>query len=339
MLRYRAQVRECLLRDFEWDVFVSGTAQNNVFVKSPWVESICGITGLSHKLIICSKGDEVLGGCVLFLRKRRTGWDVVIPPLTQYTTPCIASRSYVEKFRSEQQVLAVTRAIADYIERRFERAALINHPTLLDIRSFLWSDWTPIVRYTYLLDVSDPKNLQENLSRDVTRQVRKAEKGGFYVKQSPQFEKFASMWKASLSRQSAAMPMGEEDLVRLLCSLREKGSQIKFYFAHNSSGSPVAGSVFLIDQNQAFYWLGGIYPEYLSSGANQLMFWYGLQDLHANGITCVDFVGADHPSIARYKSTYGGRLHPHFAVTKICSNRAKTIEVVRRLVGMRWLLR
>jgi len=331
------KIEECL-QDSKWDTFVSGTPQNNVFSKSPWIRSICEVTDLSFRLITCVKGGETVGGCPLFLRKRKTGLDVVVPPLTQYSTPCLIFRPVAEKYRNEQHVLAVTKAIAEYIGKTFDRATLICHPNLLDIRSFLWSKWASSARYTYLLDLTDMRRVKEQSSRDIARQFRKAEKAGFYVKQSGQFEEFVSMWKASLSRQSATIPLTEGSLVRLLHVLTDKGCRSELHLAYDSAGDLVAGNVFLIDGDQAFYWLGGARPDYLSSGANQLVFWQVLDHLHQERVRRVDFVGADHPSIARYKSTFGGDLCPHFVVAKT-SSKTRGLDLLSRVTGLRRLLR
>lgn len=329
----KVRIKEGTLQSLEWDAFVSRTPQRNVFSRSSWIRSISDVTGLSCESVTCLRGNEVVGVCPLFSRRRKTGQDLVIPPLTQYTTPCLLSPSVIEKHRIEQQTLAVTKALVDYIESRYERAAMVLHPKLTDIRSFLWNGWTSRVRYTYLLDLENMSEVEHRLSRDIPRQIRKAEKAGFYVKQISQFEEFSSMWESSHERQSATIPMSGENLTKLLCTLVQRGLKIELHLAYDSTGSPAAGTIFLLDEDEAFYWLGGAYPSYLQSGVNQLLFWNALGHLHQIGTKTVDFVGGDHPTIARYKSTFGGDLTPHFMVAKICSLKTRGIDLLRQILA------
>ncbi len=93
------------------------------------------------------------------------------------------------------------------------------------------------------------------------------------------------------------------------------GQKLEARICYAPTGEPASVDVDLYHPgSRAVGWVGGTKTEHLQSGATQLLQGYVLEDLQAAGATGYDFVGANIPSVAAAKATWGGHLVPFYSV-------------------------
>jgi hypothetical protein len=64
----------------------------------------------------------------------------------------------------------------------------------------------------------------------------------------------------------------------------------------------------------AFGWLSGTRSERLADGANHLLWRSVIDDVESAGATGLDFGGPNSPTISTFKSRWGARLAPIYAI-------------------------
>ena len=308
----------------EWDEFIKSSPQYSCFSASFWLRAISEATGGEFKIIGCYDNGRLAGGCALYLTRMPEGKAAKFPPLTKYNGLVLLQRDSNYPYKEELMAHGIMNAIIDYLEKNFDYVILINHPGLIDVRPFIWRGWDTQVKYTYIVD------LQERffISRDIERRAKIAQDSGIYIEESYDPHIFYDLWLKSFRRHKRNPPLDRANLLRLFNTLQERNA-LKMFVARNKENAAVASNVYIEDKNILFYWVAAFDPAYSGSGANQYLIKYTLEKFRDKFLS-IDFVGADTPTIARYKATFGGRLVAHYQISKAIGLRAKSISFMKR---------
>jgi lipid II:glycine glycyltransferase (peptidoglycan interpeptide bridge formation enzyme) len=190
------------------------------------------------------------------------------------------------------------------------------------------------VRYTYALDIADTERMVAGMDSDVRRQSRRATERGYatVAGSETQAAALAQLVAATYARQELPPPLPLERLTALIADLVATGIG-RLMLAGQPGQPPTAGALHLVNGEQGYYFLGGADQDRLASGANQLLFIEGLRRLADDGVHRFDFCGADLPSIAAYKATFGGQLVPHFKVYSYASPLTRALTYAQRRIG------
>lgn len=315
-------------KDNVWDSFVVQTSQYSIFSSSFWLKMISEMMGIPLKLLVCHKGKELVAGLPLFVYKTLEGNTIKHPILTQFSGVHILKRETRYPYKKEMEGKKIFSSIIDYLEKNYDYVNLINHPALIDIRPFQWRGWHCNVRYTSELNLKKIDDIFKKIDNSVLNKIRKAEKLGIKIEQMNDTEMFYKLWRLSYKRKKIKVPLTKNIFFKWADRLLNK-KLIKIYFAILKNNIAIASRLELIDVDIAYDLMAGANPNFFNTGANQLLMTSIFRDLLANGINRFDFVGADIPSIAYYKSSFGGTLIPHYQVSKAISLRAKSIRLLK----------
>ncbi len=85
----------------------------------------------------------------------------------------------------------------------------------------------------------------------------------------------------------------------------------------------LAGVTLLQFGGRIYYWDGAAYRRFYQFNANNLLHWTAIEEAAAEGMTAYDMLGANIPSIARFKKSFGGDLVPYTLARKDLSQRAQ----------------
>jgi hypothetical protein len=221
----------------------------------------------------CFKGDELQGGLAGFMENGKFysgGY-----PVTQF-------QGIVFKQGMEDKY-----SIVEHL-RDAVNGTVINHYSVTDIRPFLWKGWTPIVRYSYLLEPSESK-LTKEASYEIRHDANNVKDGNLY--------EFYDMYVKTFIRKGLPVPVELGFMERLAATYH---MTIKM--------SEDAGAMVIQYKDTGYY----IFGASSGSGCSTKTVWEAIKDFKM-----VDMCGANSRDIALYKRGFGATLTPYMGAANV----------------------
>jgi hypothetical protein len=298
----------------EWDAFVSTSLQGTVYHLSAWKRAMAGSSSGTMRLLGCFEGERLVGGCTL-TEKRQLGYRAALNALTThyagFLLPPCESTKVSDVFSREHSILST---FAEFFTRHYHQIHLFNSPGLRDMRLFIGAGWKVSPCYTYVMELGDEERLWEALEGSVRRSIRKAEQERFEIRTSADAGQMVEIVSATFARR-ALHGLLAEPLVRALCVGSELTPHRFALSAWTGQGTMASAIVALLDSRSAYYALAATRAEYLNSGVHSLLIWELLKHL-GKKVRRFDFLGANIPSIARFKEGFNPKLETYFSVEK-----------------------
>jgi hypothetical protein len=216
---------------------------------------------------------------------------------------------------------------ADYVEFR---ALGPSAPATLNSRHYTVQELQ-----TAVLPLSQgPQKLWSNLKGACRTKIRKAWKENVKVEEATDksfLDVYYAMATDTYGKSDRLPPYSTQDYGTVWDILRPE-DRIKVLLA-KYEGQVVAGGIFLCFDDKICYWDGASFPAYYRLMPNNLLHWTLIEWAASNGLAEYDMLGANIPSIARFKMSFGGELRTYIYAYKDATLPA---YVGRRLYG--WLL-
>ncbi len=224
-------------------------------------------------------------------------------------------------------------AIARAIPASVDRVDAIFPACVTDARGLMWHGWNVRPHYNYLTAWETPGAWESDFGSSVKRQARKARKEGLkcHTLSASETGAIARLWKTNAKRQGldATLAASIESLGPWLKS-EDAGFIVE---VRNGDGDVHAAGLFGHDAHRVYYLAGASDPEQLGSGAPTLLHYGALEETDRQGLPQLyDWVGANTPSIARFKRHFGPQLEMTLAATRI-SRKAGLFDAARRIIS------
>ncbi|MCF8284432.1 MAG: hypothetical protein K9I48_05600 [Sphingobacteriales bacterium] len=206
----------------------------------------------------------------------------------------------IKLLESWKELIVVLKSDFDHIEFKFA-------PYVKDIRPFLWADFEHSTRYTSIVYLATFPNYSEN----VTRSLKKAHKHNLSVNNLTFDQETVSMQILDMKKYGLG-PKHAKRFNSWFSSLSELQNTRVFQLVDEES-SIIGSSLFLYDKHSAYLvaTMGGKD----SSGGQAYLYDQAFNYFKELGISEVDLLGANIPSVALYKSKLGGVVEPYFMVS------------------------
>ncbi len=313
-----------------WDSFVAKTRQNSIFSSSQWLLTVGAAMGIKLVFLNCYSAEQAVAGLPLFVERKIEGLTVRPALLTPYSGLHVVNRDASLKYRNESRDNSLIGSILKHLSKHYAQITLVNHPSIVDVRQLQWYGWETKVRYTYLIsNIKSQGNSQ--VSADVRRRAMRAQEAGVYISPSVDFDSFYKLWVLTFSNQRDSIPLDKNDFMKMVLSLSKLGI-IRMWAAFDKSGVMLSAAIFVFDKQIAYYWLAANNRAGYQTGSNQLLMMSIIDEIKQL-CECVDFMGADMPRIAYYKSTFGGSLVTHYE-NRISTNAwAKLVRFLKGNMG------
>lgn len=244
---------------------------------------------------------------VLYLNKRGK---IVHPRINPYLPIAFKSTPAQSQYKRDRQWLEVATPLARDMCVRGLRSTVAFAPEAADIRPWQWAGFHSNVRYTFYIDFPFDLQLIDKATRN---RIRKAHKEGYRCERTTNMAHVHACMQATEQRQRFHWGLTVCDLECARTLLTDES--FRAYVCYAPNGEPASVSVDLhCPGTRAVGWLGGTSMHHLQSGATQLVQAYVLEDLEAAGATGYDLAGANIPSVAAAKLSWGGRLVPFYRV-------------------------
>jgi len=209
-----------------------------------------------------------------------------------------------------RQWMSVADQFAADLARRGVAGELLMPPGAIDLRPLQWRGFRIGVRYTTAL--SFPLDFSR-FDEDVMKQVRKAQRQGYTVHESADWDLVEHCLGHSERRKRFSHRLCATDLSQLHQRLGR--SRFRAFIGYGPAGQPVCAQLRLFAPGStAIGWAASTQSNHLRSGVNQLTYLEGLRALAADGVTGIDLCGSNIPSVAAAKANWGGPLVPYLTV-------------------------
>jgi len=319
-----------LLKDkTEWNEFVSASRYGTLFHTWEWISLLEDIYKVKKLPIGIFEKDNLIGVFPTFIQKK-VFLKLAMSPLHTAATPYggpLPLRGTLPKNILEEFEEFLRDYATDYIE--FLAVPGIEIENLLRESNYIFRE-----RMTYILDLTKGVDvIWKNLEQRCRRAIRKAKKNNVEIvegENKKQLNEFYKMTEDTYKKWGKKPPISRE-YFRKVWDLFHDKKRVKFLFA-KYEGRLIAGAIFPIYRDDVYYWNGGAYREYYRVAPNNLIHWHLIEWALNNGLKKYDMVGADIPSIAKFKASFSGEKVRHIYAYKFKSPLAK----IGRKVYEKW---
>ncbi|MFC1490170.1 GNAT family N-acetyltransferase [Candidatus Latescibacterota bacterium] len=310
-----------IIDDAFWDEFVSNSVHGTVFSTSAWLKASADAHGGEHKMLGVWEGDDLIAGVSFIEIVRGSLKKASNHVLTPYCGFIYKSDEDKLMLDTSSMQLFCAEKLIHYLQEKYNYVSLVHSPAFKDIRPFSWQNWDADVRYTYLINLSDFEEHWGNLKGKTRQQIKKAEStldisGSISEEQIVDISEMISLERG----QTPSVP--KKTVVELIKNLRNEGL-IDIISAREKSGELVSFQVVARDKNTVYLWMNGTIPEKKYTRGDSLMVWEVMKR-YSETHKILDMVGANIPSVAYFKKSFGGTLTPYYVTERYSSTAAKT---------------
>lgn len=308
------QARELAGGELEiWDRLVADSPQATIFCSSQFSSAIAEATGRPYRFVVIFRGDRFIAGLPVFATKKAGMRIAQPPPLVPHLGLVVSEGVEAEHPRKREfNISQACKVLSDWLSRRYDYVYVSHHPGLTDVRPFTWQGWKEKVCYTYRIHLDSFS--MDTLHSSIRKQVAKAEREDVQAEESEDLTPLSTMVAMSYGRRGRDVPFSKEYLGTLFRKLCGHGLA-HLYYARNREGQIVSGRIALESHNVVYDWVAGADPAHYGSGATSYLL-YSLIEHSRKDHEVFDLMGANTPTIAVFKSNFGGKITPYYVTSK-----------------------
>jgi hypothetical protein len=255
------------------------------------------------------------------------------PPLTPVLGPWLrtSDAKYATRLAEEKRLMG---ELIDQLPR-YDQFSQKWHRSFANWQPFYWRGFEQTTLYTYVLDNLDNLDeLWQGLDSRMRGEIRKAQRRyGLAVRGSEDIDGFIELNEEVFRRRGRALPYSRELVTRLDKACRQHGAR-KIWIA-TDHGNRIHAAIYVVwDRSSAYYLMGGVAPEFRTTGAASLLLWEAIR--HASSVTReFDFEGSMVESIERFFRGFGARQTPYFSVSHTKSRLLRLRHCMAALLDRR----
>jgi len=305
----------------EWDSFVANDESTaNLFHSSMWMSlfdnpEAAGVT----RIIAFRHNDQIIGGVTYLLKSLKRA---LIPLLSSYS-----GIVYDKHFATD----VVTEFLNWAKESKFSEIILCIPDSSLNIELLKNQGFTCEKRQTYIVDVSESvESLWAKLDNSKKRQIRKAERSNITISfESPNEDEAFALFENTFLKHGENCPI-TQSLFRSVLN----HTNAQFHCAYKDT--QLMGFVIShLYKKVAYYTVASASEEAKHLGIPSLLVWQTLcHYAKREDADTFDFMGANIPSIAKFKEGFSPTLKNYYIIKKsdTCIKLSKTaLALARRL--------
>ncbi len=301
----------------EWNGLLSDFDDATVFHTVEWMRILADLFHLRPRFFTIIQGDKIVGVFPLF-SMRKAFFNVMASPLLGWATPHLGPLAPEEALLGS--LISLERIFAkekvEYFEVSFTKEI---QETALRNNGFKTER-----KWTYLLEIEpDPDKMWGKLKSKCRNMVRKAEKNNVTVtiaQDSSWIDEYYEMAKDVYDKSSRLPPISKHFLQKVWAVFHPQ-RRVRVLLAQYN-GKVIAGAVFLIYNQTVYYWDGVSYRRYNQYAPNNLLQWELIKWASENGLVRYNMIGANIPSIAKFKASFGPKMVAYTYAYRNCTPRA-----------------
>ena len=288
-----------------------------IFFSNP---SLFDALKFKYHLYLVKKNMEVIG---IFSILLKDGMTCLNNDLIIYNSPLFL-KNQLSSVKNENLKFQVLSFIAQFLSKNYKSISLRLDFSIKDIRPFLWFNYhdgkkyTPKLRYTSLIDITDVKDKQfyskaylnmETVRRYTIRQGIK-ENGTVIINDDK--DQFLEFYINTMKKQKIYPDKHHLKDIENILDYLKKYNLGKIFDVKKKDGKSVYNLVYCWDKNYAYYLFGAGNPDEKTSWKSTLGHWKIFEYLNEKKINLVDLEGVNSPDRGWFKESFGGKLKPYY---------------------------
>jgi lipid II:glycine glycyltransferase (peptidoglycan interpeptide bridge formation enzyme) len=317
-----------------WDSFVASSPQGTIFNASTWASLLREVFGVHHTIFGVYEGDQLVGGISL-LHKHKSGLKVVTRlPLTPYNAILFRAPQGEKSQKTSSERQEIVETLLDRLEKEFKYIHLVLHPSVVDVRPFLWRHWHSLPQYTYVNSLSDLTKTWALLSSSLRRKISRAEESRFNIVEKDDPALLLKFQEMSYAK-AGLKPVLPSSILKNFCGVVRHANLLRIYSVVDAEANVHAERAVIVHNNRAYDWMAGTNLQIEDEHGAQFLTWEILKRLSAEGIQTFDFLGANTPSVTEFKRAFGGKFTCYFEVKYFSSPLVRALDVLNQW-QIRW---
>ena len=292
----------------EWDNFLDSSPQGTIFAKSWWLKCVCNN---KINIIVCRDRSGIVCGFPLNLSSKYGLNYSMMPPFTQTSGPVFRNFHGISESKKRSIEIHSLGGIINIMPNLF----FINsnfHYSYKNLLPFIWEGYETSVKYTYILDNSNPVNsIYQSISPNYKNKIKKAKRSGLKVIETDDINLFINTIRKSLDKVVEI----DYSLIRKLDKVCKENNARKIYLVKDIDERIHSGLFVVYNKNYTYNLLQGGDPNLRKSGSNILAIWHSIEESikHSN---IYDFEGSMLRNIEQVFRSFGGIQMPYYTVSK-----------------------
>ena len=304
MIRYRIERAE--LGD-EWDTFVQQSLNGTIFSYSHYLSA----TDKPVDIWYVKRGKEVKAGIALTLDWPHRKW-IVLDDFVIYNGLMFAE-PHINQNRAQinAEHFALTEFVAEWLSSQYENVEMRLHPSVIDIRPFLWLNYHSAVHPHYISSVRYTTILHNPTLEGMSNSRRQDILYGLRDRVEVRDDEFDAFLFADMYAKTVGIDKNSSMVLRLINLLvaLHKMNMCRMFIACLPNESAASAAVFVKDNKRSYYLFGANEPELKNAHAGSLCVWEGVNRM---GMDECDMEGINSPDRGYFKTSFGGIIVPYY---------------------------
>jgi hypothetical protein len=266
-----------------WNQLVGNSPQRTVFVEDEFLTMWTETNPTFHLTRIgCYDDKQRLIGGQAFLHKKVLGIRLsTILNIFYASTPLLNAPT-----PDEQDIQAeILNALANYVRKKLPFMLVEAHPSLMDVRPYLYNGWEAAREYTHLWDLRNLDLLMDNMHRK-GKTIKKAQKQFVITRETgaEAVAKFAKLYKTTMQKFNWKPSRHWTEILQEQVKWMEARDMFRLYSCHTLEGE-LAGMTTLIlshTNRTAYGWMMGYNPSSKNREWGPVLQYYTAQELASN---------------------------------------------------------
>ena len=299
-----------------WDALIEASPYGTIFHTLDWLRIAEKHTNSKLYPLIGVKGEEIIGAFPVFYKNQGPLKMVFSPPpktAIPYMGPVLIGYDQLGQAKKDSLVIEFYTQLDKFInEIKHHYSSFMFTPHLDDCRPFKWLGYQVEPMYNYILDISTGMpNLESNFTYRTRKSIEQAEKKGIKVEfgSKKELQILYDMLHDRYADQGKTLPISKKYLLDV-CDRFFPNNLKVFILVHQDN--IVGGVIKLCYKDRIIDWVG--HPKTNLLGAGDFLHRETMKWGVENKYHYYEFIGANTPSISRFKSKFNPSLHVNFKV-------------------------
>jgi len=299
-----------------------------IFCRDWWLDSVCGKENWDVALV--EKKDCIIASMPYYYTKKRSIYNINMPPLTQVIGPYIKypqSQTYYKKLSFEKIVM---NELILYLPKFSNFYQKFNF-NITNWLPFYWNGYRQTTMYSYVIDdLSNLDSVYNNISSNYRNKIRKAQKI-VEIKKGLCIEDFYQLNMMVFERQKIKPPYSKNFIIEHDEYLNNNKAREIFY-AIDKEGRMHSALYLTWDNNTSYLHMIGEDPNLRKDSAGILLIWEAIKyTKNILGINKFDFEGSMIESVEPVRRSFGAIQQPYFEIRKVNPSLYKTKNILKEL--------
>lgn len=299
----------------EWCDLIINSEQGHIFSDIRFLNSL-GVNSVIY--IVRSVNKEVVGGVAII--EEQPGQMCKNPyPFTPYQGVVIRNpRKNEQYYKKVEREFQITKVLLDRVCLDYKDINMVLSPYFNDVRPFSWfnydepslSKFSASISYTGLLNLKD-FDFELYIKSIKSSRLQEFRKSKALIIEDNNISKLIDLYRLMFSRQNIEIPKKNLNLLENITFSALSQGYGRLTSA-KLDGHVVSMSLFLHDQNHAYFLIGANHPESRSSGSSSALIIENMIEFSNRGLKTLDLVGLNSPQRAYFKLSFNPELKPYY---------------------------